>query len=359
MGDRIEGRPAAAKEGTAENAQLRKRLWWLGGAALVVLLWFAWTLVLVVFASVLFAVFLYGVSAWVSRHTRSSYKISLLFVTLALTALVVGVGWLIAPRVVEECAKMMQQLPAAWGQLGTTLRQYPMTRPLAEMLPVYSELSSEVPALLKKSSGMLGTFIGGLAYLVVFLVLALYFASDHKNYIKGLVNMVPPSGRDRAREVLQALGGMLQRWIIGRFFLMLANGVITALFLAALGVPLAMTLGLIAGLLNFIPNFGPFIAAAPAVLLALVKDPQTAIYVAGFYFFYQMLDGYLLTPLVQKQTVSVSPALTIIAQVLLGLIWGTLGLLLADPLIAAVVALVKMLYLEDSLGDRVKIPGQK
>ena len=145
----------------------------------------------------------------------------------------------------------------------------------------------------------------------------------------------------------------LRRWLVGRFALMVINGALTAIGLKLLGIPLALTLGVLAGLLNFVPNFGPWIAAIPAVLIAFLQGPQQALYVAVLYLVLQSVDGYLLTPLVDRKSVELPPVLTITAQVVLGLAFGFIGILLASPLTAVTLILIKMLYIEDLLGDRM------
>jgi predicted PurR-regulated permease PerM len=134
-------------------------------------------------------------------------------------------------------------------------------------------------------------------------------------------------------------------------------GVLTALGLWLLGVELALTLGLLAALLTFIPNLGPVLALVPAVLLALMHSPTRALYVTLLYLAIQTVESYVLTPLVQRRTVSLSPALTITAQVALGVLLGGLGLVLATPLTILLLVLIQMLYIEDTLGDSVKVPG--
>lgn len=133
---------------------------------------------------------------------------------------------------------------------------------------------------------------------------------------------------------------------------MIVIGVLTAIGLWLLGVPMAVTLALIAALLTFIPNIGPILAVVPAALLALLQSPMQVVYVCLLYFGIQTFESYLLTPLVQRRTVSLPPALTIFAQVLAAVLLGGLALSLATPMAAALVVLVRMLYLEDVLGDR-------
>ena len=135
---------------------------------------------------------------------------------------------------------------------------------------------------------------------------------------------------------------------------MIIIGVLTAVGLWLLGVPLALTLGLLAALLTFIPNIGPILAVVPAALLALLQSPTRALYVVLLYLGIQTVESYLLTPLMQKRTVSLPPALTIFAQVLMGILVGRIGLVLATPLTAALFVLVKMLYVEDILGDSIE-----
>jgi predicted PurR-regulated permease PerM len=116
-------------------------------------------------------------------------------------------------------------------------------------------------------------------------------------------------------------------------------------------MPLALTLGLLAGLLSFIPNIGPILSFVPAGLLAIPQGFSQVLYVGLLYIGIQTVESYVITPPMQRRMVSLPPALTISAQVILGVLFGFLGLLLATPLAAAVLVLVKMLYLEDVLGE--------
>jgi predicted PurR-regulated permease PerM len=135
-------------------------------------------------------------------------------------------------------------------------------------------------------------------------------------------------------------------------------GVITWAGLALIGVPLALTLGLLAGLLNFVPYVGPIVSAIPAVLLALLDGSRTAGWVALLYLGVQLLEGYLLTPLIDQRTVRTPPALLLTSQVIAGVTLGALGVVLAAPLLAVALVTVKLLYVEDVLGDDVEVPGE-
>jgi predicted PurR-regulated permease PerM len=119
-----------------------------------------------------------------------------------------------------------------------------------------------------------------------------------------------------------------------------------------LGVPLALTLGLLAGLLSFIPNFGPILSAFPAILLAFIESPMLALYTAALYILVQLIESNIVTPLIEKETVELPPALTIMFQLALAVLVGGLGLVLATPLLAVIMVLVQLVYIEDVLGDK-------
>jgi predicted PurR-regulated permease PerM len=152
--------------------------------------------------------------------------------------------------------------------------------------------------------------------------------------------------------VFKELGCLLQSWLLGQFLSMTVVGILIAVGLSIIGIPLSLVLGIIAGILDFIPIFGPIIAAIPAVLLGFTHSPLHALYVVLVFVAANQIEGHLLIPLIQKHTVSLPPALTVFALTLLGTLFGFMGLLLATPLTATAMVLVKRFYIEDVLGDR-------
>jgi predicted PurR-regulated permease PerM len=165
---------------------------------------------------------------------------------------------------------------------------------------------------------------------------------------------VPRSRRTRVAEVVGAIGYTLKWWLIGQGVDMVIIGIATGLGVWLLGVPLALLIGFLAGAANFIPNFGPFVSLIPACLLALTVDPHKVLYVIALYIVLQSLEGYVLQPTIQRRAVQLPGAVTIMAQVLLGILAGPLGLVLATPLAAMTLVAVKMLYVEDTLGDEIR-----
>jgi predicted PurR-regulated permease PerM len=166
------------------------------------------------------------------------------------------------------------------------------------------------------------------------------------------VRLIPPSRRLRAGAILHEIASTIWYWMLGRLFSMTLLGVLTALGLWLIGVPLPVALGFLAGIMTFVPYLGSIASAIPSVLIAASTDLHLAIYVIVLYFGVHLTEGYILVPLIQRRVVHLPPALILSAQVILGVLAGFLGLLLATPLAAAALVIIRMVYVEDVLGDR-------
>lgn len=161
------------------------------------------------------------------------------------------------------------------------------------------------------------------------------------------------------RQVFESLGTALRWWLVGRAASMLVVGILTALGLWIAGVPVPLALALIAALMAFVPFLGPVLGAIPAVLVALVESPVKVLYVIIVFTFVQLLENYFITPLIQQRAVSMAPALLITVQIVMAILFGAMGVLLATPLAVVFIVLVQMLYIHDVLGDRIRLLGEK
>jgi predicted PurR-regulated permease PerM len=198
------------------------------------------------------------------------------------------------------------------------------------------------------------TVLGGL---VILLFVAIFVASDPGLYHRGLMHLFPHRSRRKAGEVLSATATTLRRWLVMQMIAMLAIGTVTTVALLLLDVKAAIALGILAGILEFIPYVGPILSAVPAIAMAVVDDPQKAIWVAVAYTAIQQLEGVVLQPLLMKEGLELPPVMTILGQALFSLVFGFLGLLLAVPLMASVMVPVKLLYVRDVVGDEMTVPG--
>lgn len=312
----------------------------------------AFKVLLLILAGVLFASFFRGLAGLIHKYT----KIPLGWATLASVLLVIGLivltSWLIAPQISTQFTQLSETLPEAIDNTRQKLENDPIGGKIVNQIPENPQKwIQERSGLLKKSLGVFSATFGVLADLYIILFIGLFMLAEPKPYANGIIKLVPISRRGRAKEVMGKLGTTLKRWMAGKLLSMLVVAVLSSVGLWILGVPLALTLGIIAGVLSFIPNFGPLIALVPALLIGFMESPNTALYVAILYVGVQAVESNIITPLVQKQMVYLPPAVILISQVLLGILVGGLGLILATPIMAIAMVLINMLYVEDVLGD--------
>jgi predicted PurR-regulated permease PerM len=324
------------------------------------LLWQSTEVILLIFAGLLLAIFLDGIADWISRYTPLSKGWALTCILAATAGVTTLALWLFLPSLEEQFNRISQQVPETVVNLRGYLEQSAVGGWILERIPAEPlQNTGQSSNVLGRITGFFSSFLGIVVNVAIVLVAGIYFAYSPNLYYEGAIKLFPANSHKRIREVLDTLGYNLRRWIIGRLTVMTINGVLTALGLWLLGVPMAIPLGLLTAAFNFIPNIGPFLGAVPAVLIALTQNPTQALYVAILYLIIQTLEGFVLTPLVQQKAIALPPVLVISAQLLLGILFGFLGVLLAVPIVAVAFVLIKMLYVEDTLGNKVEVRGEE
>lgn len=346
-------------------------------ALVALFLWYSVYVLFLMFAGVLVAIMLRAMADVVGRLTGLSHRWSLAIVLVILGGLLVGLWFVAVPPLSKQASLLAERLPEAWQTFQERVRRTSIgglvlgaetqlggdmtTRPDdadGENQPSFvgGSTGGGPGQLLSRFGGFLSTMMDLVAAIIVVAFTGLFLAFDPTIYVRGAIRLCPPSYRVRFGEVLGAIGYTLKWWLIGQGVTMIAITIATAIGLRLLGVPLALVLGVIAGLFNFIPNFGPLISMVPATLLALTISPERAIGVVVLFIVLQNLEGNLLTPLIQRKAINLPPAIGIVAQILLGILVGAVGLILAWPITAAVAVAVKMMYVEDVLGDEIATP---
>lgn len=307
---------------------------------------------LLTFACILFAILLYKLSEIMARRFHMNRKVALTVVVLVL-ALIIGLGgWAMAPQISEQSTQLAKEIPAAVERLQSTVQQHPLLKRIAAELPPPEQIVKQMGDMVPNAGLFFGGVLGAVGNVVIIIFVGIYFAASPQLYTNGITRLVPQSKRGRAREVQGELGHTLASWLLGKAASMLIVGIVTSIGLSMLGVPLALILGIIAGLLDFIPYLGPIMAGVPAVLLALSLGPDVALYTVLLFVGIQLVEGYLLQPLIEAKAVDLPPALVIVMQLIFGTLFGFAGVALATPLAAGLSVFVKMLYVEDVLGDR-------
>lgn len=301
---------------------------------------------LIIFAGILFAVFLDSGGDWIARKTGLPHGAGIGVFCAAILLILAAFGVGFAPAVSDQFAELWRQIPKAANDVIGRIEQYAWGRYVIDHAKPSGMLSGKGGRA--AASAVWSTF-GALGNFVIILFIGLFCAVAPRVYTGGLVCLAAPSLRSRMREILRATGDTLRKWLLAKIIAMSVVGVLTGLGLWAVGVPLALPLGLIAGLLAFIPNIGPVIAALPGVLLGFSAGSTTALLALGVYVGVQSLESYLITPLLQQETVSLPPGLILSMQVVLGVLFGILGLALATPLTAVMMTIIREAYVHDYL----------
>ncbi|MET0916882.1 MAG: AI-2E family transporter [Burkholderiales bacterium] len=313
-------------------------------AALAIAIWKAADVLLVAFGGVVLAVALRAFADVLARITPLRKRHTLPVAVALIACMVALAGWLIGETLANQFDQLVAQLPAALEKVREWLERTELGR--AAWSSIGSIDGAESAA--KLIGVMLGTF-STIANALLLVAIGIYLAADPGLYFRGFLRLVPRARRARASEVLSVAAATLRQWLAGQLIAMVLVGALTFAGLALLGVPLAFSLATIAGILEFVPFLGPILAAVPAVLVAFAHDASTALYVALLYFVVQQVEGYVLTPLLQRWAVALPPALGALSVVVFAVLFGLPGAFFGVPLAIVAMVLVRELYLEEDL----------
>lgn len=333
-----------------KSKTILKSLLWLSGFALLI---FHAPFFLLLFAGIFFAVVLHASATWFVKIIKMPYGFSLVLVLLLIAGVFTVLIMWIGPAVGEQVTQMLDTLPKSLENLKDKITQTSLGQRLFEELPSNpSDFVADKKAILSKVAGSFSATVNTFADVLIVLITGIFLASSPSTYTKGFIKLFRVSFRPRLRQVLAKVHDTLSKWMMAKLLSMVVVGVSTAIGLQLIGLPLPYALALIAGLFSFIPNIGPYLALAPALLIALLEGTDVVLYVLILYFGIQMVESYLITPLIEKKMVALPPALTLMWMVLMGTLTGILGLILAAPLLAALIVLIKELYVKDELENQ-------
>ncbi|UUV21284.1 AI-2E family transporter [Paenimyroides aestuarii] len=328
------------------NKQFIEKIWIIVGivafsVSLLLIIKTSFNVLLLVFAGVLLSVFFRGLSGFIQRKTGLKEMTSV-GVSIVLSIIVlVGFFWLMGAKIQMQVEELSETLPKTIDKVRETLNASEAGKEAMHTISDEdhtAKLTNFASTFFKSTFGVFGDL-----YAVLFM--GFFFTISPGLYLKGMVQLIPGKAQDEFVKLLNKLGTQLRKWLKGKLLSMLIVAAMTAIGLAILGIPLWLVLALFAGLVSFIPNFGPIIGMTPAVLVGLMSGIDTALYVVGIFVLIQFIESNFITTTIQQKMVNLPPALILIAQLIMGALTGGWGLVLATPITVVLLVIVKELYI--------------
>ncbi len=322
---------------------------------LCALLWALADAFVVLILAVILATLLRGLGNELQYYTRLNSTASVLLVFFALVVVVCGLGYWSGPKFANEAQQLWNQVSGSLGNItnmfgghggasGTTAQGMGGVAKIATT----GGDSGMITGLLRTVAT---SITGLLAAILVIVATGVYLALSPDMYISGVAHLTPVWYQDRTRSILIEMGRAMQGWMLGQLIDMIIVGVIVGVGLSLVGAPLAFVLAVVAGICTFIPYFGTIISAVPAVIVALTVGVNELVWVICVFVVAHVIEGYIVAPFVQRRTVHLPPALTLVSMVVLVAVFNIFGVLIATPLMACIMVGVARVYVEDVLGD--------
>ncbi|MFD1610529.1 AI-2E family transporter [Sphingomonas tabacisoli] len=314
------------------RAELKRASVWFGlaiGIALVVLLIQP---LMLLFAGLVFAAMLDGGARLLGRVLPVPRWLRIAIVLLLAIAFVSGVFYMTGVQIAAQWAQLQVTLQVQGTRFVHWLSGMGFIAADSDLMTFGRQLVGSVGKL----TGYVGTVFGVVSSVVLVVAFGLFIALEPRLYQRGLAWLVPTRARAHTQITIERMAHTLRRLMAGRLAGMVFEGALTWIALSLGGVPMALLLGILTGLLAFIPNIGAFTSGVLMVAVGFSAGVDTGVWAIVTYFAIQNFDGYVMLPYVARKTVDMPPAITLGAQILLGSLLGFMGLLLADSLTAMI-----------------------
>lgn len=295
----------------------------------------AWTIaqpILIIIGALVFAAMIDGGARLLGRVLAIKRGWRVAIVLLFAVAFLAWLGYFAGTQIAQQAAEFSTLIGQQIGRLFDWAAANGFAADQNNIRDIIGQISNGVGTITKAIGGV----VGGLTTLLLIAIIGIFIAIDPNVYERGVSWMVTREKRADFHELVVRLGRTLRRLMAGRLLGMVIEGIFTYILLAAYGVPMAALLAMLTGLLAFIPNIGALISGVLMVLVGFSGGVEMGVYTIFVYFAVQMIDGYILIPMIAKKTVDLAPALVLAAQLILGALFGILGLALADPIVAMI-----------------------
>ena len=332
-------------------------------------LWLLTRVWLLIFASILMAVFILSLVSglrnlpFIGKWLKNlPHGVMVALVTIILLAVFTTFATLFGQELLVQLEEMKTALPTALDKLDDYIAQTPYMSQISDWLQQndrFNPLQDAISKVMAFMPSILSGVMGGLSNLMIIMLLGIFLAISPSVYVNSFIALIPPSKRDKGRYLFRQTYKALRQWLLGQFVVMFFVGICTSVALWWMDVPFALAMGFISFLLDFIPVLGPWIAAIPIVLIAILFTPDMVLWVIVMMIIVQQLESYVIAPLIQQKLVNLPPVALLISQVIMGSLTGFLGIALATPLVVTLIVWVQVLYIKFTLGDyKVRVLGQ-
>ncbi|MCW1382561.1 AI-2E family transporter [Novosphingobium sp. KCTC 2891] len=328
--------------------EAKKAAVWIGMIALVALAVFLAQPLMVIFGGVVFAAMIDGGQRLLGRVLPLPRGFRIAIVLLLAVGFLVWLVTFAGNQIAVQAAEM----PAIVETQAQRLLDWAHGRGIFLERADFSKVAEQVIGGVGPVTRALGGIFGGFTTAFLIMILGIYFVLEPDIYRRGFAWMLPEESRERFHGTAHRMGRSLRMLLFGRMVGMAVEGVATWLALAIYGVPMAALLGLLTGLLAFLPNIGAPISGLLMVMVGFSGGTAMGIYCVIVYFVVQTVDGNIIVPMVAKRTADLAPALVLGAQLIFGVMFGILGLALADPIVAMLkIALERQAEKNDQLAN--------
>lgn len=328
---------------------LKRTLIVVAVAVIPVLIWYLFGVVLIAFGAIILAMLVRLMAQPLMRWLAAPEWLALTVSGLVILVVIIGAGYLFGSHISGEFQDVMQRTTSETAALENSMRGTALGNYILQHLTSGNlSLADVLPGVLKVST----TFIEGV---MIMLISGAYLAAQPRLYRDGMIWLFPPSKHARVAEIYDGIGEALRLWLIGQLVEMVLIGALSTFAVWLIGVPSPLAIGLIAGIGEFIPYLGPILAAIPAVLVAITKSPETALWTIFAYLVIHQIEGQIVAPLIQRHMVAIPPAVMLLGIVAMTYLFGAIAIIFAAPIVVTVFAAVNLLYVRDTLGEKTAL----
>ena len=339
---------------SADAEFARRALIAISIAALFLLAWQLRSVFILLFGSIVIATIFRAISDPIRRWVKLPETASVAAAIVIFAGVIAAVAWMFGSQISNQWRNLAETLPSAWNSFVDQLGSWGVPEDLLS----WGSLSPEGGGLLANAAGFLMSVGGGLGTVLLLLFGGIFLALQPQFYKTGAIKLVPSAKRGVVADAMNKSENALRLWLRAQLISMATIGTLTGIGLWLVGVPSPIVLGLLAGLLEFIPFAGPILAAVPGVLIGFSVSPELGLWALGVYFIVQQAEAYLIYPVIQQWAVHIPAAVLLFALMAFGMLFGPIGVVFAAPLSVVTYVLVKRLWVVETLETDTPIPGE-